>query len=672
MTAAWRFWIAGVVSVTLPSILAIYQIAGTTTGEKPKTSSSETKPIQDAVNDADSSRTDLSLKSNVALGALGIATADLALPDGMAGTTRCASCHPSHYQSYLLTHHSRSLQKSPTIGVDPTGTLVHAASRRSYDVLEKDSQLRHREWRHFIKPATASSDQVKLSATDPRMPIAEFPVSYVMGSGSFAKGYLLSDSPYLIQSPVTWYTKPEAFGMAPGYDRQTHAGMTRVVSDQCLFCHAGMVSRRNENEEQLEIVEAAIGCERCHGAGKNHSDKFRELVGNSAMKPATINDSLIVHPGKLERDLAEAICAQCHLQGDVVVDSPGKSVWDFKPGERFDKTRVIFKIESSNEQEHTFVDHFDQLWQSKCYQESDSLTCITCHDPHHRNDEVRAREYQQTNCLKCHDDESCGIALPDRHLQNENQCVLCHMPKSASEVPHSATTNHQIRVHHQKPSAANKLTDTRLRRLGSPLNKPLVFSNDRTELLATAFWALDTIKLAELPSSAAEKTLADLLELNGQRNDDAMILSTIAQLARKKAESSLNEAQNRQVIQNHWQIAGQYASQVLSSESSATGNRKAALEVIAAKQFSEGDFQNAASSYRELVRIRRSAIDWYNLGLCYGRLKQFAEAEQSFIQAIRIDGTYTPPYRSLSILYSSIKSPLAEQMRQTFEILQSQ
>lgn len=577
------------------------------------------------------------------------------------------------FDSYLRTHHSRSLQPSLTKQPGAADTLTHSLSGRSYDILEKGGRLFHREWQHFPQQPHPPGDPVALADSDPRMFIAELPVSYVIGSGSFAKGYLLSDGPYLLQSPVTWYKKPNALEMAPGYDFPTHAGMSRVLTDQCLFCHAGIVSRQAGNDEQVNILEGAIGCERCHGPGQDHSNKFKKLIGNSVLAGEAHQDPMIVHPGKLSRALAEAICAQCHLQGDVVVDATNKSIWDFMPGRRLDETRVIFKIDSPKGEQKTFVDHFDQMWQSKCYQRSDSLTCITCHDPHHTQSSQTTESYHQANCLKCHDNESaCGISLPERHRQNENQCVRCHMPTSASEVPHSAITSHQIGIHDSEVIDTEKTTEAQLRRLHSPLDPPPSSGDKRTQALATAFWALGAIKPKEVSGTVTDRTLNDLLDLSLGRQDDAKILSTIAQLARKKAERLPPEMNNPQILEQYWETAGRYAAMTLALTSEPTEDRKHALEIMGAKQFEVGNFASAAQSYQELVTIRRSAIDWYNLGLCFGRLKQFTDAQRAFAEAIRIDGTYAPPYLSLSILYASINPQVTQQMRQTYDLLISQ
>ncbi len=267
--------------------------------------------------------------------------------------------------------------------------------------------------------------------------------------------------------------------MAPGYDNPSHLGTTRTISDGCLYCHSGIVSRKDGNDEKLIVLEMAINCERCHGAGAEHATLFktRSISADAdAAGSKTETDSRIVNPRRLERMEAESICAQCHLQGDFVVDAVGQSVWDFAPGERFEDTRNTYKVdggvETSTGDVKTFVDHFDQLWQSACYQRSETLTCITCHDPHHTKTNLTASLVQNQHCIGCHNDEACGLDHDVRVRREQNDCFRCHMQRVESEVPHTATTNHRISISREVTKPAKTLDAgeilATIRRLHSP------------------------------------------------------------------------------------------------------------------------------------------------------------------------------------------------------------
>ncbi len=216
--------------------------------------------------------------------------------DGYVGSAACAVCHLEQHQSYLRTSHSRSLSLPPK--ELQTQSFDHAASLRKYQVATVGNQILHREWQAL---GPSSDDKTLL--------LGEYPVKFVVGSGTFAHSYLLADGDYLIQSPLTWYRATNRYEMSPGYDVANHLGFTRTVNDQCLFCHAGQVSRQRGNPNWVQVHELAIGCERCHGPGADHSEYHRHQKTGAA-SPEAIDSSLsMFHPGKSDRQLADAICA---------------------------------------------------------------------------------------------------------------------------------------------------------------------------------------------------------------------------------------------------------------------------------------------------------------------------------------------------------------------------
>ena len=67
---------------------------------------------------------------------------------------------------------------------------------------------------------------------------AEYPVAYQIGSGKAGHGYIVQAGDYLIQSPAAWYN-PHGWDVAPGFVPAGLLDFDRVISETCLFCHAG-------------------------------------------------------------------------------------------------------------------------------------------------------------------------------------------------------------------------------------------------------------------------------------------------------------------------------------------------------------------------------------------------------------------------------------------------
>ncbi len=257
------------------------------------------------------------------------------IPSRFAGSQACKSCHPDRWESYRQTSHSRSLravpakvakaegvsakgasadglensssgQDDPPVVRTGDGVIAHQASKRTYDVHVADGHVHHREWLHFIPDGQAPT------AGDVRMKLADLPVQWIMGSGTFAEAYLLrDDSGFLLQSPITHYSAVDDFDMAPGYDDDVHNGLTRVIDQQCMFCHAGLIAEVDPDKIGAtnfpRVAELAIGCERCHGPGAEHSALY--LANAPESNRAAIVDSKIIHPNKLDRVALDGICA---------------------------------------------------------------------------------------------------------------------------------------------------------------------------------------------------------------------------------------------------------------------------------------------------------------------------------------------------------------------------
>ncbi|MCM2370439.1 cytochrome c family protein [Aporhodopirellula aestuarii] len=608
-------------------------------------------------------------------------TRKVELPEGIVGTATCAGCHPAQFESYQQTDHSRSLAAwTPETSV-PLDHFTHSKSRTVYTAFEEAGKLYHREELQI----SGESD----GADPSRMPTGTLPVKYVMGSGAFAHAYLLQDGEYLLQSPMTWYTQPQRYEIAPSYDEEHHSGLTRVVSSRCLYCHAGSLSTPTGNEDVVTIFEEAIGCERCHGPGQSHAQLYQNVDDSDAIAFANITDTLIVHPGNLSRDLADAICAQCHLQGDIVVEQAGKSVWDYRPGEPLDSTIISYKIDDQTQSQKTFVDHFDQIWQSKCYSQSDSLKCISCHDPHHAPSEENIDVVQREYCTQCHQHSECGLSLEERIEQENDRCVACHMPRIKSEVAHAATTHHTIGIHQlddrkdgTPQGTASVVTDDPmskvLRRMRSPVEEVSADENaSRNDLLARAMQLvkIDIRQPREKGSDSPrpQSPLRDLIAHAKDSPSDLDVLVHIALLARWEAEwLSMHPSEtSEQESSQRWQVAGAYAERVIRVEPSPNDNRKKALDVLFDVHYAAQQYADAVAAGRELVASKRSEIHQYNLGLALGKIRRFPEAEHAFKESIRIDGRYLQPYLSLIKLYQAIDPALADRVRRSAAAVQA-
>jgi hypothetical protein len=348
------------------------------------------------------------------------------------GDEACADCHRGICDSYHRHPMGRSL--APAVGpARPGSTAEHL--RASFEALgfqytaeRRGDGLFHRET--VPAPAGEAGDSV------------EAEVRFVLGSGTRGESYLVAQDGYVFQSPVSWYRQKGVWDLAPGY-RERNEHFDRPVIPACLFCHCNRVEpvegTINRYREPIFRGEA-IGCERCHGPGELHVRRRQ-----TAETAPGDRDDTIVNPADLEPALREAVCEQCHLQGQVRVLPRGREVFDYRPGLPLQLFWAVFELAQDGRGSRRAVGQVEQMHESKCFRSSGgALGCSSCHDPHRQPPEKERAAYYAARCASCHRDRGCSLPLADRR-QKGDDCAACHMPRlSTSDVTHVAATDHRI------------------------------------------------------------------------------------------------------------------------------------------------------------------------------------------------------------------------------------
>jgi Flp pilus assembly protein TadD len=225
-----------------------------------------------------------------------------------------------------------------------------------------------------------------------------------------------------------------------------------------MFCHADVVTpienTLNRYTQPLFERQSAIGCERCHGPGELHVASHRR---GDASKP----DLTIVNPARLAPALREAVCQQCHLQGEAQIVRRGKALFDYRPGLPLHEFVTIFVKAPHLSDSRKAVSHTEEMYSSRCFQgtkgKANALGCVSCHDPHQLPMPEARVEHYRSSCLKCHGETSCHLEPAARKkLQADDSCIACHMQAARSNIPHAAITDHRISRRPDQPPKPKK------------------------------------------------------------------------------------------------------------------------------------------------------------------------------------------------------------------------
>jgi predicted CXXCH cytochrome family protein len=371
------------------------------------------------------------------------------------GDAACVACHEGIAKSYARHPMGRSLVPATDLverqRYGPDTNNPFTALGRHFQVDRQGERVRHRQ-------------TVRDDAGKPVVELAQ-EVHWVIGSGAKGYSYLTERDGFLLQTPISWYTQKQRWDLSPNFVPSVLAG--RMVPASCLFCHTNRVRQDPEQPDRFAPPHPtlsplpqggegrvrgpfeghAIGCERCHGPGELH------VRGDL--------DHTIVNPARLSPALRDAVCEQCHLEGEARLLRSGRGLFDYRPGLPLaDFWAVLVEARQSGEDAKA-VNHVEQMYQSKCFQRpvgSVKMGCITCHDPHVRVEPDEREAHYRAACLQCHDEASVapsgdrattggGSESMAQRPQTRpgDSCIDCHMPRyTSSDIAHTASTDHRI------------------------------------------------------------------------------------------------------------------------------------------------------------------------------------------------------------------------------------
>jgi predicted CXXCH cytochrome family protein len=355
----------------------------------------------------------------------------------------CATCHTEKYRSYQDVGMARSFfRPSKEKVIEELGKpFEHARSKQTFELLWRDDRLIFKRYRKGPDGAPLYT--------------FEQPVDWILGSGHHSRVYLYqTPDGELYQLPVAWYSQTKSWGMAPGYDRPDHDGVTRRVRHECMFCHNAYPETAESKDGYWRLqtypkqLPEGTGCQRCHGPGAIHA---RAMYLRKFDQAATT----IVNPARLPPRQRNEVCYQCHLLPAVALQGArrmGRDIYSFRPGQALadyelplDTPPATAAPTAARGERFEISHQAYRLEQSRCFRQSDQrLGCLNCHDPHRRLADDEREAHFRTVCLGCHAMKFCSGQKGEGGREAAD-CVACHMQKRRTQdVVHVVMTDHRI------------------------------------------------------------------------------------------------------------------------------------------------------------------------------------------------------------------------------------
>lgn len=414
-------------------------------------------------------------------------------PNGYAGNESCAPCHAKIYKSYMKTAMAQA--SGPANADLIVGSFHHSASNVNFRVYADEGEARL----SFERPGDS-------------LVHGERKLLYFIGSGRRGRTYLFSVDGFVFESPINWYAQKRVWDMAPAYQSAREIPMTLPALPACLSCHTSNMTAPmpgTENKYSFPLfTHAGITCERCHGPGSEHASSRGQIV----------------NPVKLLAARRDDICMQCHLEGNVAIEQPGKHLYEFQPGDSLSDYTHYFVFADDGSRSLRALSQSEALTQSLCKRKSgDAMSCVSCHDPHSSPTAEETISYYRSKCLACH-----GSSFGTKHYANKPDCRLCHMPAVTSEdVDHTQATDHRIlRLPPMPVPNPNPPAQPRLVRF------PPVSETDDTRDLALAWASLADGGM----SSAVPEAESQLRKAIVEKPDDPALLAALGFIEQKRGK----------------------------------------------------------------------------------------------------------------------------------------
>ncbi len=343
----------------------------------------------------------------------------------------CRACHEDTYQQYVRTSHARTMREvspgSLQAQFTPESEYLYTGSSETaglyYQLLDAGGRyyqiLLERPGQHIV-------EHVRL------------PLDLEMGSGHYARAYLRWHGDALFLLPLSYYTAQDGWAFGPGmFGHRPHMLGQTPLNARCLECHSGYfeaklpeagepppaflrdpqdlaeLSRGNTYRFNRETVVLPISCVSCHGSAEEHVRYQQDGPGDPGADP-------IARLGSLSRMQQVDVCARCHAPPGEVKRPP----FTFEPGDDLDDFQGPVSLDLTSPTPHGTQAPY--LRASACFQQSPSMTCSTCHEPH--RSERRDLAGFSGRCLQCHEAVHPAGDLPVSPEALRSNCIDCHMP----------------------------------------------------------------------------------------------------------------------------------------------------------------------------------------------------------------------------------------------------
>jgi len=340
------------------------------------------------------------------------------------GAEACAACHETEFAAWQGSHHELAMQEATKV------TVLGDFDDSEFEHFGVSSKFFRRDDNFWVRTDNAQGE------------LQDFEVKYTFGVTPLQQ-YLVEFPGGRLQTLATsWDSRPREEGgqrwfhvygdeEIPHSDPLHWTGREQNWNYMCAECHSTELAKNysaGSDTFETSWFEINVSCEACHGPGSLHArdpeiDTAVDLndAGNAVWQMnVTTGVAERSEPWKGPHRQAEA-CGRCHSRRGVVADG-------YEYGRPLTDTHLPSLLEEylyfPDGQIRDEVYVYASFLQSTMYRAG--VTCSDCHDPH--SSRLKTGGQVSNVCSSCHLPTVFDAAVHHHHGQAEVECVDCHMP----------------------------------------------------------------------------------------------------------------------------------------------------------------------------------------------------------------------------------------------------
>ena len=336
--------------------------------------------------------------------------------EGFTGTAVCAECHAAETDAWKTSDHAWALKEpdaQSVLGDFDDATFTHDGVT---------SRFFRKDGAYFIETEGASGKHgtLQIRYTVGHRPLQQYLVETTAGR------LQVLDIAWDVNARKWFHLYPDQ-KLPPG-DGMHWTGSYKNWQARCATCHQTGFDKGYDfaaRTYESHWSELTVGCESCHGPGKDHVAAARQ--GNP-------RQSLMPKMGAGQQPNEINVCGPCHARRDAFSQVQPKAGSPFD--DHYALSLLTPDLYFGDGQQNAEVFILGSFLQSKM--KAKGVTCSNCHEAH----SGKLLAEGNAICTQCHNEAGRGefpslrkaaYETPEHHHHKAGseaaQCVSCHMPE---------------------------------------------------------------------------------------------------------------------------------------------------------------------------------------------------------------------------------------------------